>query len=280
MAVSDTLPTIAGRHGTKERPARELAVDVVFGPPAGAVVKALRLSRVPPTAVVLVHTAVGIVAAFAVYRGELVAGALLIQLKTLLDNADGRLARATDRVTLFGRYLDTEADLVVNAFLFAALGHATGASWLALAAFLVVTAKLSVSFTLSRAYWRAHGRSVSDPPATGSHAERAVAAVYRVLFGWQDRLLEAFVAARLDRVLEGETDPDRVRAATLAYHDRGTQAVLANLGLSTHLLVLGVCLVAGAPDVYLWLAVVSGIALPALQHRREARARRALSTGL
>ena len=170
MAVSETRQTIAGRHGTKERPARELAVDVVFGPPAGAVVKALRLSRVPPTAVVLVHTAVGIVAAFAVYRGELVAGALLIQLKTLLDNADGRLARATDRVTLFGRYLDTEADLVVNAFLFAALGHATGAPWLALAAFLVQTATLSVSFTFSRTYWRAHGRSVSYPPATGSYA--------------------------------------------------------------------------------------------------------------
>ena len=33
---------------------------------------------------------------------------LLLQLKTLLDNADGQLARVTGRVTLVGRYLDTD----------------------------------------------------------------------------------------------------------------------------------------------------------------------------
>ena len=54
--------------------------------------------------------------------------------------------------------------------------------------------------------------------------------------------------------------------------------MLANLGLSTHLLVLGVCLALGAPEAYLWLAVGSGLVLPVLQLRREARARRALST--
>ena len=51
---------------------------------------------------------------------------VLLQLKTVLDNADGQLARASGRVTLTGRYLDTEADLVVNAALFAALGYVTG----------------------------------------------------------------------------------------------------------------------------------------------------------
>ena len=65
-------------------------------------------------------------AALVLYRGHLVAAALLLQLKTLLDNADGALARATGQVTLTGRYLDTIADLVVNAAVFAALGHVTG----------------------------------------------------------------------------------------------------------------------------------------------------------
>ena len=55
-------------------------------------------------------------------RGHLVAAALLVQLKTLLDNADGQLARLTGRVTAFGRYLDSECDLLVNAALFAAVG--------------------------------------------------------------------------------------------------------------------------------------------------------------
>ena len=42
----------------------------------------------------------GSLAALVLYRGHLVAAALLLQLKTLLDNADGALARATGQVTL------------------------------------------------------------------------------------------------------------------------------------------------------------------------------------
>jgi archaetidylinositol phosphate synthase len=53
-------------------------------------------------------------------------------------------------------------------------------------------------------------------------------------------------------------------------------AVLTNLGLSTQLVVLGVCLVAGAPELYLWLVVSSAALLPLLQLRRERLALSAL----
>jgi hypothetical protein len=62
----------------------------------------------------------------------------------------------------------------------------------------------------------------------------------------------------------------------LAYHDRGPLAVLANLGLSTQLVVLGACLVLGAPLVYLWLALAQALVLPLLQLRRERLATRVL----
>ena len=58
--------------------------------------------------------------------GICVAAALLLQLKTVLDNADGQLARAAGKESVLGRYLDSESDLLVNAALFAALGHVTG----------------------------------------------------------------------------------------------------------------------------------------------------------
>ena len=93
--------------------------------------RALARPGIPAPAVVLANALTGLVAALALARGELVAAAVLLQLKTLLDNTDGQLARLTGRVTLIGRYLDTEADLVVNAALFVALGHATGAPLLA-----------------------------------------------------------------------------------------------------------------------------------------------------
>jgi hypothetical protein len=64
---------------------------------------------------------------------------------------------------------------------------------------------------------------------------------------------------------------------TRAYHDRLTVTVLANLGLSTQLLVLGVCLLLGVPEAYLWLALCCLALLPVLQLRRERLARRALA---
>jgi phosphatidylglycerophosphate synthase len=279
MAVAESRPRVDVGRGAKQRPARELAVDVVFGPLASLVVQVLLPLRVAPAAVVLAHGVVGLVAAIALARGELVAAALLIQLKTVLDNADGRLARSSGRVSLLGRHLDTEVDLVVNAALFAALAHETGQPWLALAAFLVVTATLSVAYNTSSAFWAAHGSPVTDPPATGSGPERVLAAIYRAVFGWQDRVVQALSTRRLGRIIGAEPDPARAHAAALAYHDRGTMAVLANLGLSTHLLALGAFLVAGRPGAYLWLAVTSVLLLPALQVRRERRARRALALG-
>jgi phosphatidylglycerophosphate synthase len=263
--------------GGKGRPGRELVVDVFFGPLAGRLAVALLPLRFPPPALVLANGAAGLVAALAVYQGALVTAAVLFQVKTLLDNADGRLARVSGRVTLMGRYLDTEVDLVVNAVLFAALGSLTGEPWLALAAFLVLTLVLSVGFNLAALYRLAHADHVVAPPPAGGAVERALEAVYRAAFGWHDRLLRTVAATRLERTLDGEHDPARRRAATLAYHDRATMVVLANLGLSTQLVVLGLCLALGAPDVYLWLVVGSAALLPVLQLRRELLARRALN---
>ncbi len=270
MAVSETTtPRVAA--AAKQRPAPELAVELLFRPLSNLVVAALLPLRVPPPAVVLAHTAVGLVAVAALARGELAAAALLLQLKTVLDNADGTLARSSGRVSLLGRYLDTEADFVVNALLFAALGHVTGEPWLALAAFVGLTLTLSADFNLSRAFREARGDAVLDPPATGLRVERALGAVYRVVFGPQDRFIRGQSARRLERIVEDEP-PEAAEAATLAYHDRATLVVLANLGLSTQLLVLGVCLVAGVPVAYLWFALAGGLLVPWLQIRRERRA--------
>jgi len=74
-----------------------------------------------------------------------------------------------------------------------------------------------------------------------------------------------------------EPDVKRREAATLAYNDRFTITVLANLGLSTQLAVLGLCLLLGAPDAYLWLVLGCLALLPMLQLRREQLVRRALA---
>ena len=92
----------------------EFLCERVFRPLAHVVVLALLPLRVPPPAVVAASGAAGLAAAVELARGHLVVAALLLQLKTVLDNADGQLARLTGRVTVFGRYLDSELDLLVE----------------------------------------------------------------------------------------------------------------------------------------------------------------------
>jgi phosphatidylglycerophosphate synthase len=124
-------------------------------------------TRVPPPAVVLANFAAGLAAAVAVTRGEYTLAAGLLVLKTVLDGADGALARATGRVTAVGRYLDSECDLVVNAALFGALGYATHRPLLAAVAFLASTIVLSLNYNLRRLSRSEPARTSGTPDGGG-----------------------------------------------------------------------------------------------------------------
>jgi archaetidylinositol phosphate synthase len=275
MTVStDSAAVPAPRTSAKSRPARELVIAKFFGPLAHRLALVLEPTRVPPPAIVLAAAATGVVAGIALALSSLVAAAVLLQLKTLLDNTDGGLARLSDRVTLLGRYLDTEADTALNAFLFAVLGWSTGKPWLALGAFCVLTALLSVNFNLGELYREARGQEIPVPRRSGGRTERGLELVYRGVFEPQDRIIRALSNRRLRRALRGMHDVEQRNAATLVYHDRLTLVVLANLGLSTQLVALGACLVLGVSELYLWFVLASLPLLPLLQLRRELATRR------
>jgi archaetidylinositol phosphate synthase len=233
----------------------------------------------PPPAVVLANAALGLAAAAAIVRGHLVGAALLLQLKTILDNADGELARVRGRVSALGRYLDTEADLLVNITLFSALGAVTGHRVLALAGLCALTLVLSADFTADVLYRRARGEDVvTQPSAVGEgRVSRMLEFLYGVVFGPQDRLLQGFARKRLDSVLEGVAEPAARRRVMLVYNDPVTVVALANMGLSTQLVALGACLALGVPTVFLWLVLACAASIPVLQMRRERLARRAFS---
>jgi len=250
----------------KERPCYEVLCEVVFRPAAQLVVRALLPLRVPPPAVVLASAATGLWAAALLWRGAYLSAALVLQLKTVLDNADGQLARAANRVTVLGRYLDSESDFVIDAALLAALGHVTGQWALAAVAFFVLATVLSFDFGLELAWRREHGQAPREarPAATGLAA--ALAWIYDVIYTPQDRLVAGVVA----RQTRGAP-----RAARLRYHDRLTLNVLANFGLSSQLAVLGVCLALASPVAYLWYVIGCGVTLLVLLARRGVRVRSA-----
>jgi phosphatidylglycerophosphate synthase len=258
-------PTLRKTRKERAAPANELLCEWIFRPLAHLVVLVLLPLRVPPPAVVLASTATGLAASVELWREEWVWAAVLLQVKTVLDNADGQLARAAGKESVLGRYLDSESDLLVNAALFVALAHVTGEPWLALVSFIVLTLVLGVDFNLERLYRRERGDPrEARPQASGLAA--VLARVYDVAYAPQDRLVDWFVERRLRRLGAGSE-------ARLAYHDRATLTVLANFGLSTQLAVLGICLLAEAPLAYLWLVIACGLALVPLELRRGRRAR-------
>lgn len=262
------MPHIAGRlsRSRKRRQGTELLCEFLFRPLAHLVVLVLAPLRVPPPAVVLAATGTGLLAALELARGHLVVAAILLQLKTVLDNADGQLARLTGRVSVLGRYLDSESDLLVDAALLAALGWVTGEHALAVLAFAVVTLVLAVNFNVERLY-RAERGDVTDPMPAARGIARLLERVYGVVYAPLDRLVERFVEWRLAGAGAGS-------ARRLAYHDGWTVGVIANLGLSTQLAALGFCLVLGRPAAYLWFVLGCGLAIVALAGRRELSLRR------
>jgi CDP-alcohol phosphatidyltransferase-like enzyme len=213
----------------KARRGTEVLCERVFRPLAHLVVVPLARLGVPPPAVVLAAAAVGFAGAVELARGELVAAALLVQLKTVLDNADGQLARMTGRVSDFGRYLDSECDLLVNAALFAALGT----PW-ALLGFVLLTLILSTNFNVERL----------SRGAAASWDASPLGRVYGVMYGWQDRIA--------DRVLG--------RRAI----ERRQVGILANLGMSTQLATFGLCMALGHPVAFVWLLVAEAIVVVSL----------------
>ncbi|HEX6761504.1 MAG TPA: CDP-alcohol phosphatidyltransferase family protein [Gaiellaceae bacterium] len=246
----------------KPRQGIELVCEYAFRPAAHLLARALRPLRVPPPAVVLAATCVGLVAAGAIGSGHLIAAALFLQLKTLLDNADGQLARLSGRITAFGRYLDSESDLLVDAAIFAALGLYAGPV-LALAGFMAVTLVLSANFNVERLYRSAHGLAAPPSVEPADRKTRIVAAAYRVLYEPQDRVFDGLARRR-----------------PLAWHEPlGVQA-LANLGLSTQLAVLGLCLALGRPVAYVYASLGCFAVVCLVLVRRELLVRRSERSSL
>jgi archaetidylinositol phosphate synthase len=212
----------------KSRRGTELLCEHVFRPVAHLVVLALAPLRVPPPAVVLAAAATGIAAAVELALGHLIVAALLVQLKTVLDNADGQLARVTGRVTVFGRYLDSECDLLVNAALFAALGTPLG-----LLGFVLLTLILSTNFNVERLSRGAAAGWDSSP----------LGRVYGLLYGWQDRLAERILGGRTIQSWQVTT--------------------LANLGMTTQLAAFGLCMVLGHPLAFVWVLIAEALVVVA-----------------
>lgn len=212
-----------------------------------------------PTPITSIHltlafTGVGFAAAalFASNRWFPLAGALLL-IKSMLDAADGSLARARQKPSRVGRFLDSVCDFVVTVTVF--FGIAAGRQlqtgetgyWL-LAALAVLFATLQGSvfsyyYVRYRAQTGGDQTSKVDENTGGGYAWdnptalKVLHALYRIIYSWQDLLMD-----RLDRRIAPkgvQLKPSFLTATTV-------------LGLGSQLLLTAICATLGQPVVALW----------------------------
>ena len=106
----------------------------------------------------------GAIAAGALWPLAMVAGALLVQLASIVDGVDGEVARASLRESDAGEFLDTVLDRVADGAVIAGLAVAAGGqtAWIVAAAALF--GSLAVPF-VKAAFHRSFGRPLPAPPS-------------------------------------------------------------------------------------------------------------------
>lgn len=201
-------------------------------------------TSITPVQITLSYTVVGVVAAVLFARGGyvngVVAGALLL-VKSTLDAADGSLARARQRPSRVGRFLDSICDFAVNAAVF--VGLAANGGLTLLKAVVAFVALMSATWQCSAfSFYYVHYRNLTGGDATSQLDEansqgypwdnprtvRLLRRLYIIIFGWQDALL-----GRLDRALvKDPTSP--------VYRSKGLLTAITVLGLGFQLLLIAV----------------------------------------
>ena len=97
-----------------------------YGRPfARIIAKALQNTSFTPIHVTIAFIISGIISIACMLNGYFIAAAFFMILKSILDAADGELARLKQTPSYVGRYFDSVADIILNFFILLAIWHIT-----------------------------------------------------------------------------------------------------------------------------------------------------------
>ena len=104
---------------------------------AKKIAKLLLNTPITPVQVTLLFFATGLLAIYSMLKGYYFLALILLILKSIIDAADGELARLRKKPSYIGRYLDSILDLVLNFGLLFTIHHITNCPfwWMLLAFF-------------------------------------------------------------------------------------------------------------------------------------------------
>lgn len=105
-------------------------------PVARLIARALKNSAFTPVHVTVSFVIAGLIAIYCIIQGYYWLTAFFLILKSILDAADGELARIKQKPSYTGRFLDSVADIILNALIFLAIAYVSDTSlWVCLLAF-------------------------------------------------------------------------------------------------------------------------------------------------
>ena len=209
-------------------------------PSARLISNALKNTSFTPIDVTIAFIISGLIAVACILYGHYWFAAFFLILKSILDAADGELARIKKTPSYTGRYLDSVSDILLNAIIFLALWHITETSiWFATLAFLGV----QLQGTLYNYYYvilrnRFDGDTTSrvfenkTPIALKGESQRSVNILfilYKLLYGCFDKTIY-FLDSNASK---GKTLPNWLMTA------------ISTFGLGFQLLIIAVMLVLG-----------------------------------
>src|SRR3954464_3600291 len=129
-------------------------IGITFGWMIDRIVRWLALSKIHPNVLTFIGLLINIGAAFLFSRGRLFAAGMVVVGASVFDMGDGRVARATNRVTRFGGFFDSVLDRYSDLALFMGLlvyyASINRYFYIVLTA-IVMTGSVMVSYTRARA---------------------------------------------------------------------------------------------------------------------------------
>ena len=229
-------------------------------PVARVLTRALVPTSISPIHVTVTYTLIGFFAAWLFATGSIpnaaIAGLLLIVNSTLVA-VDGSLARARQRPSRVGRFLDSICDYFINAAVF--LGIAIAGQTVSLDRILLGLIALESATWQGTAfnYYYVYYRTLTGGDTTSQLKEtndtrypwdnpfalKILLRLYRAIYGWQDVLL-----GKIDQRLT----PDRAAAI---YRDKRLLTATTAMGLGFQLSLIAVCAWIGQPHWALWLFI-------------------------
>ena len=99
-------------------------------PPARWIAHFFKDTSVTPIHITMMFVVTGIIAIVLMLNEQLWAAAIFLVIKSILDAADGELARVKQTPSYIGRYFDSVADIILNFFFLATICYITSGSWL------------------------------------------------------------------------------------------------------------------------------------------------------